>query len=540
MNWLGFLVPTRCVGILLRRAAPGRRSHAARGNEGAAVDSCNACRVTVRGEAGEKTRRRWYAPNPAYVFLLLTGCAVGPDYQPPQTTVPAHWQESAVQTGGSDAAWWQSFHDPLLESLIAQAAAGNLDYRQALDRIGAARAERTMAVAAGLPAFSGRGSVSRRRNSFGGTGGTTGSSGSANPTTFGGGFGRDISNIFQAGFDASWELDLFGGIRRGIEAAEANLEAEQEHSHDLLLSLIGEVAHSYIDLRLAQRQADITRANLAAQEAVLELIRVRSRAGLVSELEVAQAETLVADTRAKLPSYDLAAKQAIHALGVLLGQEPMALAASLSQPGALPRVDGAVTAELPVELLRRRPDLRAAERKLASASAQIGVASADLYPKLNLTAFLGLQNPNLMQITPVGKSWSLGAAAAMPLFNWGRIRANIAAKEAQRDEWLHAYQAAVLNALRDVEDSLAAQAEESQRRQALAEGLQAAGTALQLALERYRKGLTSFLDVLDAERNRHAAESQLADSQAQLAADRVALYKALGGGWQVFAEPAPK
>jgi NodT family efflux transporter outer membrane factor (OMF) lipoprotein len=453
--------------------------------------------------------------------------------------MPSHWQESAATAGVVETAWWKNFHDPLLESLIAQAAAGNLDYRQALDRIGGARAEKTMAVAAGLPSFSARSSASRRRNSFGGTSGTASSSGgTSNPMAFGGGFGRNISNIFQAGFDASWELDLFGGIRRGVEAAEANLEAEQEHSRDVLLSLIGEVARSYIDLRLAQRQADITRANLAAQEAVLELSRVRSRAGLDSELTVAQAETLVAGSRAQLPSYELAAKQAIHALGVLLGQAPEALVGSLSQPGALPQVDEAVAADLPVELLRRRPDLRAAERKLASASAQIGVATAELYPKLNLTTFLGLQNPNLASFTPVGKSWSLGAAAAMPLFNWGRIRANIEAKEAQRDELLHAYQATVLNALRDVEDGLAAQAEESRRRQALEQALQAAGTALQLALERYRKGLTNFLDVLDAERNRHAAESQLADSQAQLAANWVALYKALGGGWQVFAEPA--
>ncbi|WP_162232517.1 TolC family protein, partial [Methylogaea oryzae] len=186
----------------------------------------------------------------------------------------------------------------------------------------------------------------------------------------------------------------------------------------------------------------------------------------------------------------------------------------------------------------RRPDLRAAERKLASATAQIGVATADLYPKFNLTSWLGLQNPNLMQVTPVGKSWAMGAAATMPLFNWGRIRANIEAKEAQRDELLHAYQSAVLNALQDVEDALAAHYEDRRRGLALEQADRAADTAVQLAMERYRKGLTSFMDVLDAERSLFTAQSQLAQNQAQVAADLVALYKALGGGWQALEKTA--
>ncbi|HLF97194.1 MAG TPA: efflux transporter outer membrane subunit [Methylococcaceae bacterium] len=465
--------------------------------------------------------------------LLVAGCAVGPDYQPPQIKVPEHWAESHAVAAAGEAAWWKTFGDPLLEKLIQEAAAGNLDYRQALDRIAAARAQRSIVVAAGLPSLSARSSINRRRNSFGG--GTATGSGTSGQTGFGGGgAGNTISNIFQAGFDATWELDVFGGIRRGVEAAEANLDAEWENSRAVLVSLAGEVARTYIDLRLGQRQAAIVRDNLAAQEATLELTRVRSRAGLASELDMAQAESGMADTRAQLPNYDLAVKQAVHGLGLLLGREPGALTAELAEPGAIPAVEGEAVADLPSELLRRRPDLRRAECRLASATAEIGVATAEMYPKFNLSAFLGLQNPNLAQLTPVGKSWSLGAAAVMPLFNWGRIRANIQAKEAQRDELLHAYQAAVLAALRDVEDALAAHGEDRLRRQALEQSVQAADTALQLAMERYRKGLTSFLDVLDAERTLYAAQNQLAGGQADVSADLVALYKALGGGWMAL------
>ncbi|BBL72628.1 RND transporter [Methylogaea oryzae] len=475
---------------------------------------------------------------PYTLTALLAGCAVGPDYQAPRTPLPERWHESQAPAGTVEAAWWKTFRDPMLEKLMEQAAAGNLDYRQALDRIGAARAQRTMAVAAGLPSLSARSSINRRRNSFGGSpGANTAGSTSASTTGFGGA-GRTISNIFQAGFDAAWEIDVFGGIRRGVEAAEADLEAERENSRNVLVTLFGDVARSYIDLRVSQQLAAISRDNLQAQEEVLRLTRVRSQAGLASELDVAQAESVVANTRAQLPTHELAAKQAIHALGVLLGREPDALAAELSQPGAVPAAAGDATADLPSDLLRRRPDLRAAERKLASATAQIGVATADLYPKFNLTSWLGLQNPNLMQVTPVGKSWAMGAAATMPLFNWGRIRANIEAKEAQRDELLHAYQSAVLNALQDVEDALAAHYEDRRRGLALEQADRAADTAVQLAMERYRKGLTSFMDVLDAERSLFTAQSQLAQNQAQVAADLVALYKALGGGWQALEKTA--
>ncbi|TAN51412.1 MAG: efflux transporter outer membrane subunit [Methylococcaceae bacterium] len=507
------------------------------------------------------------------LLSLLTACTVGPDYQTPAVPVPEHWQTPGSvdapqqppsnrreplwihpKNGGQDCSssenrgegdlknaacdpattWWQTFHDPLLERLIQQAVEHNLDYRQALDRIGAARAQYSMAVAAGLPTFSGRSSVNRRRNSFGG--GVSG--GTNSPIGIGGGAGRNISNIFQAGFDAAWELDVFGGIRRGMEAAAANTEAERDNSRAVLVSLLGEVARHYIELRLAQRQMVILQDTQAAAAELLRLTLVRKQAGLESGLAVAQAQTLLANTQAQLPEHALAAQQAIHALGVLLGQAPGALSDALndSLPGDMPALHAAVTPDLPSTLLLRRPDIGAAERRLAAATAQIGVASADLYPKFNLTAFLGLQNPNLAQFTPVGKSWSMAAAASLPLFNWGRIRANIEAKEAQRDELLHAYQAAVLNALRDVEDALTAQREDEQRRLALEQARQAADTTLQLAVERYRRGLTAFSDVLDAKRGLLEVQNRLAEHQARIATDLVALYKALGGGWQVWEE----
>ncbi len=465
-------------------------------------------------------------------MTLLSACAVGPDYQRPEVVMPTQWSEAsnpAVTTPYRDD-WWKTFNDPLLDELIAEAAASNLDLQQAAARIRDARAQQTMAVAAALPAITSRSNLSRRSNniSTSGSSSTTGSSSAA-----GGGFGvgSQIINIFQAGFDAQWELDVFGGIRRGIEAADASVEAEVENRRDLLVSLQGEVARQYTQLRANQRQLAITQDNLNTQRQTLELTEVRNQAGLASTLEVTQQQALLSATEAQLPGYETAIKQAIHAIGTLLGREPGALSARLETDQPLPVGKPAID-NLPSELLLRRPDIRRSERQLAAATAQIGVATAELYPKFNLAAFLGIQNTRITDISPLGKSWSAAASISMPIFNWGKLQANIHSKEAQQEESLLSYRSTILTALREVEDALVAYARENQRQQALTESVAANRLAVELANERYQKGLIAFMDVLDSQRSLLQAQNNLIASQAQTNEHLIALYKALGGGWE--------
>lgn len=459
----------------------------------------------------------------------LGGCAVGPDYREPKLKVPEKWAETSAdgRAAALPAEWWKTFGDPVLNRLIKEAVASNLDLMQAGQRILDARAQRTVAIAAGLPSLDAHSNLSRRRNALG-----TGNIGGA--TGIGGfGIGNQLIDIFQSGFDAQWELDLFGGIRRSIEAAEATIQAEEENRRDVLVSLLGEVARNYIEVRANQRQMAITLDNLKAQEDTLGLTRAREQAGLASTLEVAQQEAQAQATRSQLPVFETAMKQAIHALGVLLGKEPGALLYLLNDEGKVPAAAARVVADLPSELLRRRPDIRRAERQLAAATAQIGVATADLYPKVNLSAFLGLQNIRISDFTPVGKSWSMASSVSLPIFNWGRIRANIDSQEARHEQSFLAYQSAVLNAFKEVEDALVAYAKEQERMASLARSVEASKLAVSLAEELYRRGLTAFLDVLETQRALYQAESNLVASEAQVSTDLVALYKALGGGWEL-------
>ncbi|MDD5037022.1 MAG: efflux transporter outer membrane subunit [Methylococcaceae bacterium] len=468
---------------------------------------------------------------PWLASTLLAGCAVGPDYVPPSVPAPERWMETEQSVSTESlrlSEWWKTFNDPGLNRLIDEAIRSNLDLKLAESRIREARAQRGASLAAALPSVSARGNYSRRRNN------ASLSSQSSGTSSSGGGIGvgNQIIDIFQLGFDASWELDLFGGVRRALESAEANLEAEQEGRRDVLVSLLGEVARNYIDLRANQQMLAVTRENLHSQEETLNLNRLRRQAGLASELEVAQSEGQVAVTRSQEPVYTIAVRKAIHALGVLLGQQPGKLAHGLEQEGSVPVSAEPGLADLPSELLRRRPDIRKAERKLAAANADIGVAVAELYPKVNLTAFLGLQNTRITDFTPLGKSWSMASSVSMPIFNWGRLQANLKAKEALHEQAFISYQSTLLNAFKDVEDALVGHAEEEKRRAALEQAVESQKLALTLADERYRKGLTAFLDVLEAERGLYQAQRDLVDGQARRSSQLVALYKALGGGWK--------
>lgn len=469
-----------------------------------------------------------YRPFALIGVLVLSGCAaVGPDYEPPKMPVPRQWTETTAATGSQPDKWWKTFNDPVLDRLIGDAITSNLDLKLALERVKDARALRSATIAAGLPSLDAKSNVSRRFNN------TTSPASQTGTSSVGGGFGigNQLINIFQLGFDAQWELDFFGGVRRAIEAADATIEVEVENSRDVRVTLLGEVARNYIELRANQQLAAITRENLQAQQETLELTQIRQQTGLANMLEVTQAQAQAATTEAQLPNYETLAKQAMHALGVLLGKEPGALTVLLERQGAIPNASQ-VIANLPSELLQRRPDIRRAERQLAVANASVGVATAELYPKINLAAFIGLQNTTITDFTPLGKSWSAAGSLTMPIFNWGKLNANIDSKKAQYEQTFLSYQSTVLSAFKEVEDALIAYSKEQERRKALAKAVAANQLAVQLANERYRKGLTAFLDVLTSQTALYQAQNSLISSESRLSSNLIALYKALGGGWE--------
>jgi multidrug efflux system outer membrane protein len=472
----------------------------------------------------------------------LSGCMVGPNYRAPQVPVPAAWSEAQPGKAEASAAavsqWWTTFKDPVLESLIARAVQSNWDLRTATGRVREARAQRGVAGADLWPTINLSGSYTRQRaseNAIPFSSGAGSSSTSGGPSPFLQGLKLD-QDLFQTGFDASWEIDLFGGVRRSIEAADADLASSQESLRDTLVSLLAEVARNYVEVSGFQRRLAIARENLQAQRDTLELTRARFNAGLTSELDVEQAASQLATTRSQIPPLETSLKQGVHRLGVLIGQAPGALLEELSTAAPIPTAPPEVPVGLPAELLRRRPDIRRAERQLAAATARIGVAEADLYPKLSLTGSLGLESLQLTDL-PKGASrfWAVGPTVSWPIFDAGRIRANIAAQDARTDQQFSTYQQTVMTALEEVENALVAYSREQARRTQLMEAAEANRRAVALATDLYRNGLGTFLNVLDSERVLFASQSDLAQSQATVSTDVVALYKALGGGWETLA-----
>jgi NodT family efflux transporter outer membrane factor (OMF) lipoprotein len=467
--------------------------------------------------------------------VLLSGCMVGPDYRLPEFKTPSRY--AGAQDHHNIAppdAWWQIFDDPVMNRLIKEGAAYNLDVKQTAQRILMARAERQRTLAAGLPSVGGKLDASQRRNDF-----ITGSGNANNPAS-GGYFGNRLIDIMQAGFDVQWEIDPAGGLFRRLEATQASVEAEQNNRRAIQVSLQGEVARLYIELRANQQQMGITRANLAAQEDTLRLTSERAYAGLDSEQEVTQQRAQAETTRSQLPAYEIAARQDVHALAVLLGKSPNTMVYLLETDPSVPAAPTNVIADLPPELLRRRPDIMQAERQLAAATADVGAATAELYPKINLTGFLGIQNTKLSDFTPVGKSWALAGGLNTPIFNWGRIQANIDRSNAAKEEAYLAYQQSILTAFKEVEDALVAYQQEQIRRAALQQSVEANALAVKLSEERYLRGLTAFLNVLESQRALYLAQSNLVASNARVSTSLVALYKALGGGWQAVEPKKPE
>ncbi len=439
--------------------------------------------------------------------------------------MPSQWSGAVATDAGSVALaqWWTTFDDPTLTGLVEEALHSNLDLHLATARLRQARAEHRVAAAAGVPAIDASAAAQRSRAA-------AGSEDTRQPP----------GNAYQAGFDASWEIDLFGGVARSREAALAAVQSAEASLSDVQVSLAAEVAQTYINLRTQQQRLAIAGENLAAQRRTVELTRQRRESGFVSQLDVASAEAQTASTAAALPPLEASARQALHALSVLVGREPAALVESLSAPAAIPATPPAVPIGLPAGLLRRRPDIRAAEADIHAATARIGVAVADLYPRVTVGAGTGVHavHPGDL-VEPWSAFWSLGPSLSWRALDGGATRATIEVRKALEEQSVLSYRQAVLTALREVEDALVACTKEDQHRVGLEAAVAANREAVALASRLYDAGETGYLDVLSAQRSLYSAEDALVVSTGATATHLIALYKAAGGGWGADAQETP-
>jgi multidrug efflux system outer membrane protein len=460
---------------------------------------------------------RWGAG--ALLAFALACTSVGPDYEEPAAPAPASFSEQAGAFDASEpdlAAWWQHLSDPVLDELILRAARQSLDVREALARVREARALRGGAAADRWPTVDAGASYERR--------------GESDNTPFGS-FVPD-SDLYTAGIDAAWELDLWGRVRRSVEAADADLAATVEDARDVAVVVAAEVAFRYVDLRSLQRRLEIAERNLSLQQQTLDLVVGRYEAGLVGQSDVAQARTNLESTRSRVPALEVALRAAQNRLAVLLGQTPGSLAAELEAIRPVPVPPLALAVGVPADLLRRRADVRRAERQLAAETARIGVAEGDLYPRLTLHGELGLSSDDLSTFGDSESSFfGLGPSLRWNVFDAGRLRSRVEAQEARTEQALARWERAVLLALEETENAMTAFVREQARRGSLLEAASQAQLAVELARTQYTEGLADFQTVLVSERALAELEDQLAVSEATIAANFVALTKALGGGW---------
>lgn len=473
------------------------------------------------------------SPRSAWLSLVFLiggmGCAVGPRYRTPEIPVPPAWTETPAASGRAGDAqlgrWWTQFKDPVLDRLVARAVEGNLDLKIAGARVREARAARGIAAAGALPQVDVSAAYSRAQRSdavppF------RSAAGAISP------FGSRQQNTCEVGFDTSWEIDVFGGVRRDKEAALAQAQAAEEGLRDVQVTLLGDVARSYLELRGTQEQVGILDKTVASEKESLELAQARFDAGLGTDLDVARAEGLLQATESQRPVLDRLARQAMYRLAVLLGQQPGALVAELASPEAIPPSPPQIPELLPSELLSRRPDLRRAERELAAATARVGVARADLFPRFSIIGGFGRLSEEAGDLSSgASQFWRVIPLVRWPIFSGGRIRANIKVQDARQEQALRQYEKSILIALEEVENALSAHARERVRQESLRAAVAANRRALDLATERYSSGLESFLSVLDAQRSVYFAEDQLVQSERTAAVSLVAVYKSLGGGW---------
>ncbi len=459
------------------------------------------------------------SPGPAVLAACLAaGCAVTtPKPVTPSLAIPQGWQGAGQTAQGEGSSspedlsrWWQRLGDPALSDLVARALADNPDLRTARARVREARARRGLTGKGYLPDLTASVSVSASRTS--------------------GGTGADHDS---AGFDASWEPDIFGATRHAVSAAQAELQATEASQHDTQVTLVAELALAYVDLRALQARLSIARDNLDRQTETLELTSWRAQAGLTSDLDVEQARTNVGQTRAQIPTLEAGQAEAEHRLAVLIGEPPAALHERLATPGPIPTAPARLSIGIPADTLRQRPDVQAAERRLAAETARLGQARAALFPSLRLSGSIGIDALSLGGLTSAETVVrSLLGGLTAPIFDRGKIRRQIEIQDAVQEQALATYESTVLTALQDVEDALASLASAERRQQALTTATQAARAAAELARKQYEAGLIGYQTVLDTERSLLAVEDSLKSAEADGTTALIRLFKALGGGWE--------
>jgi NodT family efflux transporter outer membrane factor (OMF) lipoprotein len=470
---------------------------------------------------------RRLAPFAATALLLATGCTVGPDYIPPEPETPDSWHMQLTQglaQGQADfQTWWTLLDDPALNRLIGRSLEANTELRQAVARVYQGRARLGIAKGRRVPEVNSQGSYSRQRFSDN----ILGDPGSGPDT-----FSLSENNLFSLGLDASWELDLWGRVRRSVESASYGYQASIEDYRDVLVTLLADVAFTYVENRTAQTRLEFARKNAELQAGAVRLTRDRRSAGLVGDLDVRQAELNLARTESAIPRFEEQVAVSTHRLSFLTGELPHTLYGDLSNPTPIPSPPAQVTVGLPVELIRQRPDIRRAERRLASQTARIGVVTAELYPRFSISGQFTVDSTR-------GYNWfdwssrgfGIGPTFSWNLFSGGRIRSQIARAEARTEEAVAAYEQAVLRGYEEVENALVGFVREQERAEALQRSVTAASESVRLVEELYRLGLTDFQNVLVTQRILFEEEDKLATSRGRVTQNLIGVYKAVGGGW---------
>jgi NodT family efflux transporter outer membrane factor (OMF) lipoprotein len=490
----------------------------------------------------------WRALLVAGAFIWLSGCAVGPNYELPvaavpklfgsPSTMPAEATTSPPETAHSPefVRWWQTLHDRHLNALIERAVVSNPDIEIALTRVQEAREQQIVVIGAMLPTVGGSATVAT------GTG-TDLTKGREAQSIRAGDVTTGLNHISRmAGFDAGWELDIFGKYQRALEAARDDAEALAELRNAVLITVVADVARNYLDVRGLQMRLEIARSDVATAQKTVDLLTTRFERGLSNELDLTLAKRQLATQQALLPQITAQISAAESRLAVLLGTYVADIAPDVQAPAKMPAVPARVRPGVPVELLRRRPDIRRTERELAAQTARIGVATANLFPSVALTAGFGAQGGSKTSptATPIsGPIWSFGPGAYWPLLDFGRLDALVNIEDLKAHEALVNYKKTIIAAVEEVDQAIKQYRMDLQQQRDLTAALEAGRRAIDLATERYERGVTDFLNVLDAQRQYYVLAEQTAVVAEAVALDYVAFYKALGGGWEPYTDLPP-
>jgi len=463
----------------------------------------------------------WIIPM---TIFITAGCTVGPDYQGVEPDIRENWNSEMINGLSTDspaekrlASWWKVFDDPVLTRLEKETVKGNLRLKTALSRLREARLRRGTARADLFPSVTGNIDAQKQRLS-------EATSGAA---------GGETREYYTGSFDAGWEIDIFGGLRRSVQAAQAQVEANRANFNDVLRSLMAEVALNYIEVRTYQRRLQIARSNIETQQKTYELNQSRLESGVIDELALQQSLRNLQQTRARLPQLKSGLTAAKNRLAVLLGDSPGQLPVSFEEEKKLPDIPRKIAVGIPAETMRRRPDIRRAERKLAAQTAKIGVATAELYPKFRLLGSIGLETLDGYEILDAqNQFWKIGPGVSWKIFRAGAIKLNIEIENEKQKQALLNYKKTVLQAQEELENILTSLAEEQNRCKHLRNAAAAAERTESLARERYNAGLVDFFNVLEAQRSLFEIQDQLTQSRGKIASLVARLYKSLGGGWE--------